>query len=363
MYVGYCIAMKPIISGIQQVGIGVTNAEEAFAWYRKIFGTDIVVFKDAATASLMQQYTGNKAHDRIAILAMNLQGGGGFEFWQYSSRTPSAPATPIQLGDLGIFSVKIKSRDVMAAYKYYRQQGVKLLSIPSKNPAGMEHFFIQDPYGNVFEIVENNNWFTHNGHPTGSVCGITIGVSSIKASLPFYQAILGYDKFIYSREGRFDDWKELNGGQHIFKRILLGRNGKQAGAFSKLLGTTYVELVEVIDRKPCKIYNNRYWGDLGFIHVCYDINGMEGHEQICFERGYPLTVNSRNSFDMGNAAGHFAYNEDPDGTLIEYVETHKVPVIKKLGLYINLKKRKPEKPLPDWMVRCLAFSRVKKIAP
>ncbi len=352
--------MKPIISGIQQVGIGVSNAEEAFSWYRKCFGTDIVVFKDAATASLMQQYTGNKPHDRFAILAMNLQGGGGFEFWQYTSRTPSVPATPIQLGDFGIFSVKIKSRDVSAAYEYYLQQGLKLLSKPSKNPTAVEHFFLQDPYGNIFEVVEDQNWFSKNTHPTGSVCGITVGVSSMEKSIAFYQTILGYDKCIYKGEGRYDDWKEIPGGQHHFKRVLLGHSRKQSGAFSKLLGPTYVELVEVTDRKAAKIYNNRYWGDPGFIHVCYDINGMEEHEQLCFDTGYPLTVNSQNSFDMGNAAGHFAYNEDPDGTLIEYVETHKVPVVKKLGLYLNLKNRKPEKQLPDWMIRCLSFSRVKK---
>ena len=352
--------MNPIISGIQQVGIGVANAEEAFCWYRKIFGTDIIVFKDAATASLMQHYTGNVPHKRLAILAMNIQGGGGFELWQYTSRKPSSSIIPVQLGDTGIFSVKIKSRHVQAAYEYYSKQGVTLLSIPSKNPAGLEHFFMQDPYGNVFEIVEDHNWFTDNTHPTGSVCGITIGVSSIEKSLPFYQTILGYDKCIYAGEGLYDDWKELAGGAHHFKRVLLGSNRKQAGAFSKLLGPTYLELVEVTDRKPVKIYDNRYWGDLGFIHVCYDINGMEAHEQSCFDNGYPLTVNSKNSFDMGKAAGHFAYNEDPDGTLIEYVETHKVPIIKKLGLYLNLKKRKPEKQLPDWMIRCLSFSRVKK---
>lgn len=81
--------MNPIISGIQQVGIGVANAEEAFIWYRKIFGTDIVVFKDAATASLMQQYTGNKAHDRFAILAMNLQGGAVLKYGNTPAEHPA----------------------------------------------------------------------------------------------------------------------------------------------------------------------------------------------------------------------------------------------------------------------------------
>ncbi len=351
--------MKPIISGIQQVGIGVTDADAAFAWYRKIFGTDIVVFKDAATATYMRQYTGNEEHRRIAILAMNLQGGGGFEIWQYTSRMPVGPARPILPGDCGIFSVKIKCRDVLIAHEIYRQQGIKLLSTPSCNPGGVQHFYLEDPFGNIFEIVRDENWFSLNGHITGGVCGITIGVKSIEKSLHFYKTILGYDKIVYAAEGIFDDWKSLQGGQYACKRVLLGRTEKQSGAFSKLLGPTQVELVQVTDRKPEQIYENRYWGDLGFIHVCYDIYGMENHEQLCLQSGYPLTVNSCTSFDMGKAAGHFTYNEDPDGTLIEYVETHKVPIFKRMGLYLNLKKRKPGRPLPDWMVRCLSFSRVK----
>jgi hypothetical protein len=51
--------------------------------------------------------------------------------------------------------------------------------------------------------------------------------------------------------------------------------------------------------------------------------------------------------------------EDPDGTLIEFVETHKLPVLKKIGWYLDLKKRPAEKPLPRWMLKALRFSRVK----
>lgn len=65
------------------------------------------------------------------------------------------------------------------------------------------------------------------------------------------------------------------------------------------------------------------------------------------------------TFDMGEAAGHFAYIEDPDGTLIEFVETHKIPIIKKLGLYLNLRKRNPHKPLPDYILKALKYSKVK----
>ena len=352
--------MKRIISGIQQVGIGVTNADEAFDWYRKIFGTDIVVFKDAATASLMKRYTGDKAHERYAILALNMQSGGGFEIWQYTSRAPVASPFPIQMGDLGIYAVKIRSRNIAQTYAYYKQQGVDLLSVPSKIPSGKDHFYMKDPYGNLFEVTEDDYWYTDTNCLTGAVCGVTIGVSSLQKALPFYKNVLGYDKQLFSGEGVFDDWKGVPGSEYNFKRVILGHSRPIKGAFSKLLGPTCIELVEVIGRTPLKIYGGRYWGDLGFIHVCFDINGFDAHEAICNENGFPLTVDSSNSFDMGEAAGHFAYNEDPDGTLIEYVETHRVPILKKIGWYLDLRKRNPEKPLPNWMVKSLSFSRVKK---
>jgi hypothetical protein len=62
---------------------------------------------------------------------------------------------------------------------------------------------------------------------------------------------------------------------------------------------------------------------------------------------------------MGEAAGHFSYIEDPDGALIEFVETHKIPILKKLGWYLDLRKRNPEKPLPNWMLKALGLNRVK----
>jgi hypothetical protein len=63
---------------------------------------------------------------------------------------------------------------------------------------------------------------------------------------------------------------------------------------------------------------------------------------------------------MGEAAGHFSYVEDPDGTLIEFVETHKIPIIKKLGWYIDLWKRKDvTKPLPDGVLKNLRFMKVR----
>ena len=115
------------ITGIQQVGIGVHNLVEAWKWYKNHFGMDVRIFEDDATAELMLPYTGGKPRQRHAALAMNLQGGGGFEIWQYKGRTPLPPSFEVQVGDLGIFAVKVKSKDINASYNELKTKGANLL--------------------------------------------------------------------------------------------------------------------------------------------------------------------------------------------------------------------------------------------
>jgi len=358
--------MEKIISGIQQIGVGIKDVKEAWKWYYDVFGVDIKVFEDETVAENMLPYTGNKPQKRHAALAMNLQGGGGFEIWQYTGRTPQGPDFDIQLGDYGIFVAKIKCKDVEKSYKILKDKQVNILAGPTAAPDGEKTFFITDPYGNHFQLVASDNWYKDEKKHSGSTYGAVIGVSDIDVSKKFYDELLGYDTVVYDKEGEFDDLKVLPGGNHKFRRVLLRHSKPRIGGFSPLLGKSELELVQVLDRKnPQKIYKDRYWGDLGFIHICFDISGMEALKKECREIGYPFTVDSNvkkaddHTFDMGEAAGHFAYNEDPDGTLIEFVETHKVPLIKKLGWNINLKKKDPKKPLPNWMIKGLSFSRIK----
>lgn len=148
-----------IISGIQQVGIGVSNVTEAFKWYNTRLGMDVPVFEEAAEANLMLPYTGGKPHKRHAILAINMKGGGGFEIWQYTSRTPVAPTFQPELGDLGLYCAKIKCENAQVALEELRAANAKILGGISKDLREKNHFFIQDPYGNFFEIVEDEVWF------------------------------------------------------------------------------------------------------------------------------------------------------------------------------------------------------------
>lgn len=353
-----------ILSGIQQMGIGVMNVEEAWKWYINQFGMDCRIFEDEAVANLMLPYTGGEPRSRHAVLALNLQSGGGFEIWQYKGRDPLKIKEKIKIGDLGIIACKMKVKNIQQALRLYQKNGIAVPAEATADPAGKMTFFMKDPYGNIFQLVEASDWFRDEKKITGGSYGAIIGVSDIDRSRVIYSDILGYDEVVYDSTGIFNDLLEIPGGNKKCRRVLLRRSKAFSGPFSKVLGKSELELISTTGIPGKKIYEGRFWGDPGFIHLCYDMHGMDELKNFCESKGFPFTVDSKkshegNSFDMGEAAGHFSYIQDPDGTLIEFVETHKVPILRKLGWYLDLRKRNPDKSLPDWILNTLRFSKVK----
>lgn len=354
------------IAGIQQVGIGVENLYEAWKYYIELFQMDIRILEDNKVAELMLPYTGGKPQRRHAAIAVNMQGGGGFEVWQYTERQPQPLAFGLQMGDLGVLVCKLRSRDVARAFDAFsRNPGAMVVGGLNNNIDGNQTFYLMDPYRNLFQVVQDDYLFKDEGRLTGGVAGVTIGVTDIERAMTVYRDILGYDTVVADETGIFPDFAALPGGTGHFRRRLLGHSQPRKGSFSELFGPYRIELVQALERTPRKLYEERYWGDPGFIQVCFDIRNMESLGKHCASLGHPFTVDTTqqfregSSFDMGDAAGQFAYIEDPDGTLIEFVETHKVPLVKKLGLSINLQKRDPRKPLPRWMLKALSLMRVK----
>lgn len=342
------------ISGIQQVGVGTENFRRSWNWYIDMFGIDVKILEDDTVAERMLPYTGGKPQQRHACIAVNMQGGGGFEIWQYSKRKPVPCPFTISVGDLGIFAAKLNCRDVKAFHEVASSKW-KDCTAPETLPDGTPCFYMKDLYGNCFQIVQNKDVFIDDGKLTGGMAGVVIGVSDMDASVKFYSEVLGYDIVKCDVTGRFSEYDIMPEADRSYRRVILAAP-KRKGAFAGLFGASTIELVQALERKPRKIYEGRYWGDPGFIQVCFDISGMRELGKFCAEKGHPFTVDScpgDERFDMGDASGHFTYIEDPDGTLIEFVETHKVPIAKKLGWFIDMTKRDPEKALPKFLFRMM----------
>lgn len=347
-----------IISGIQQMGVGVPDVYTAWQWYKEHFGVCLKLFDEKAIADIMAPYMGGAERERHAILAINLQGGGGFEIWQHLSHAPNPAKFDILPGDLGIFACKIKSKNVEESYSLLKAKQADLSPI-FKDFDDKPMFYLRDPYKNLFQIVQgDNDWFMDRKRHCGGVYGGLVGTQNMEESMRFYKEILGYDVVLSDQTATFDDFAHL-GTPNRFRRVVLTHSQPRQGSFSKIFANSQIELVQAMDRTDIhKIFDGRMWGDIGFIQLCFDITNMDALEQHCAKVGFPFTIDSRKKagkFDMGEATGHFAYNEDPAGTLIEYVETEKIPLLKKLGIYLNLKKFNREKPLPNCLVKLLRF--------
>lgn len=361
-----------IISGIQQIGIGVSDVEAAWKWYKEYFGCDVLVFDEWADAEFMLPYTGGEPRSRHACLVLNLQGGGGFEVWQHTGFEPRKAAFDILPGDLGIYACKIKCKNAEAYYAKLKKKEQKVSEKIYTDATGRKYFFLTDPFGNLFQMIEPTKqqagWLFSEGLPTGGVYGAIVGTHDMEAALKFYNTMLGYDTVLADETKPFDDFASQGCPGVTFRRVVLAHSEPRKGPFSKVLGPSEIELIQAIDRPtaPRKIFEDRMWGELGFIQICYDIRNMNGLREKCKENNCPFTVDSmayKANFNMGDAGGDFAYNEDPSGTLIEYVQTNNVTLVNKKALggkiHVSMKAGgfDDDKELPRWMTWCLRFLR------
>jgi hypothetical protein len=144
-----------IISGVQQIGIGVENFSEAWKHYIDVFNMDVRILEDDTVAELMLPYTGHSPQKRHACIAINMQGGGGFEIWQYSNRKPQTIDFDIHLGDFGVLVAKIKSRNVLKSFdEFSTKDDIQILGGLNKSIEVTKLFFVKDNSGSDSNIYQ-----------------------------------------------------------------------------------------------------------------------------------------------------------------------------------------------------------------
>ena len=71
-------------AGIMQIGLGTEDFHATERWLYDMFQANVKILEDDTVAERMLPYTGGVPQKRHACINCNLQGGGGFEIWQYS---------------------------------------------------------------------------------------------------------------------------------------------------------------------------------------------------------------------------------------------------------------------------------------
>jgi catechol 2,3-dioxygenase-like lactoylglutathione lyase family enzyme len=348
------------IQGMQHIGVATRDMDKSLKLYRKLFGMDVPFFDSVQDAPLMDSHTRGKTISKRASMVLNLQGGCAFEVLRAESFEPKAAGWQVGIGDLGITTVQIKTRNISRMHAHARSLlGDDCDVHITSTPWGEDTFYLKDCDGNLFQILQAKDWFDNNGHPSGGVLGCSIGVSDMQKSLALYADALGFDEVLFDETRAFEDWQHLQNGEQSYRRVRIAQSAPGAGGFGKLTGKTYIELIQAQGRSGKFIFDDRIWCDLGFAHLGFDVRGMKALGTDLATRGVPFRCDTADAIGMGETKVHCTYIDDPDECWLEMIEVHKVPIIEKWGLFLDVQKRGQDEPLPRWMLKSLRFSRVK----
>lgn len=319
------------LCGLMQIGVGVSDLEAAVKWYAEVLNFKAKPIDDTGPAALMTQYTGGDVYQRRAVMLFNPNGGGGLEVWQFLDRTPEESRVPLTFNQPGIHTVDLyTSGSLDSLNKHFSKYEIELKPWERPSLASVIAWF-KDPFGNSFRLL-NSSYSIRSPFRGlfGGVAGVYICCSDIEESDSFYSKSLGM--------------KELGSDRNL--RLLGCCNSTQGFAF--MYGPGQIELAQCDHPSASHSYGNRFWGDPGLMHVCFEVADFDQLKNSVNEKGVELTVDSKDSFTMERSAGRFGYLEDPDGTLIELIQVHSIPLLPKLGLHHRIK---PGKAVPKWIIK------------
>ncbi len=321
-----------MINGFQHIGIGVRDRDKSYAFYKDVLDFSVPLSKHRGSCSGMLPVIGND-EERDVTIALNPYGGGLVEIFQYISKKPEEPEK-IDFSSNGYLFFGLKVRNINKATNLIRDyRGAEIVGEPAdftpmKSRGWKTSVFrdIDGIYGILLEYPESNMGYGKGKARIGGVEYVAIGVSNLKQSMEFYINILGYDKIIYEAEGSFPEWECMFGKGRKLKRVLLKRSRKPEGIFKHFLRGGMIELIEVEGNDGKHMYEGRKWGDIGFMELCFDVTDIDKTLEEVTKKGAEIIVPPYRQ-DMGmNTYATFSYIKDPDGSMLEFADIHRLPV-------------------------------------
>lgn len=349
---------------MQHYGFGVADRDRSWAFYRKL-GFDVPMSLNQSHASRMEPLVGGD-YERKVVIAANLLGGATIELYQYLSTDPRSFPVNWRWGDPGMSASALKVPDINLALALFADTPETILSgpLPWLAKPDWKAALIKDPDNLLIYLIEIPDMrysLRQNGERVGGAIFPTIAVTDMERSLSFYRDILDYKEIVYDWKGKDPMLASISGGNRPMRRVLLHDSRPSTSFYSFYLDRGWIELVEVEGPKGPHIYHKRRWGDIGQMEICFDVHDIRATFNELVRRGAkPLLEPNTEDFDMGHGStALFAYVQDPDGTMVELAEATHLKITSRLS--IDLRRRKPGKPLPRWLMKMSRHKRYKEL--
>ena len=148
-----------MISGLAHTGVCVPNLAEAVRWYTQTLGLDLLspparIEGPAIEHDMAEMIPGVVL--QAAILGVRDSGDRVLEVIEYPNHPGRAKRDGWSLTDHGLSHVGLVCDDIAATRKELEVRGVRFLTRGIAEIAGLETTWFEDPYGNVFILMEKS---------------------------------------------------------------------------------------------------------------------------------------------------------------------------------------------------------------
>lgn len=288
-----------MIKGLHHTGLSVTNLESAIAYFSAANSFEKVWAFDVPDTNDSRRLLGTDTPCGKAAL---LKGPTGYlELFQFDAAAAQA-SRKRGVHEAGIRHICLQHADADELFDAYVEAGSSWHARPSGLGTGALYCYIRDPEGNVIEL-EGVPW-AEPGDITPWYAHTAIVTADIQRLAGFYEMLTGVD---VHRRGSF--------GPHEKFDTVAGVDGVEfQGAWIRLANGE-IEMWEYGAPRTVAAEEPRSVTDLGWNHICFEVDNLEAEYQRLGEHGVEL-----HGPPLSVGRVKILYGRDPDGNIFELLE-------------------------------------------
>jgi catechol 2,3-dioxygenase-like lactoylglutathione lyase family enzyme len=310
-----------MINGIDHVGIGVTNIENAQNFYRDFLGFKNVIFDYTGKLPGMDQVVGRSdVKARILMLASENYtpiAQGAIKLVQLLPPSkPNRPEIKSEWSAICIAEVGISVKNIEEVYNLAMEKGFRSVLPPTYNinaPQNEECKFayIRDPDGVLIELID---WHMYKEFDFGvprmeAVNHLGIGVRDMKKTMTFYKDVLGFDEIIVDYKTKMDIMAPMLPSPTPTTELIIVTN-KYRGV--------WLEAFQHFPYEPLIAVPN--WGDFGPMEFAISVSNIQKEYEQLQRKGIRFLCPPQKAVLPPSGEWKYCYMRDPDGFLVSLVE-------------------------------------------
>jgi catechol 2,3-dioxygenase-like lactoylglutathione lyase family enzyme len=310
-----------VFRGVDHIGIGVGDVDEAIAFYGRHVGFDDVRFDWSGAVPGLEAVAGRTPQARIAMLASSAAtplGPGRIKLVQLlDGDGPPAPPAGQAWGEVGVCEVCLHVRGVEGVHRSLVAAGCEELMPPMSaavvpHDVSLDISYVADPWGTKIEMIEwTGLWRSLPGEPRAEgVNHVAFGVADMARTRAFYER-LGFTQLLFESTEFFDPmapwyrppwYAEELPAQHMTMPM-----PSQGAA------------IEPVVLDPPGHDCRGEWGHLGPMEFAIGVSNLDAAVAELERRGVEVHGEPQ-SVDVGGGEWRYVYFAEPDGNYVSLVE-------------------------------------------